>query len=185
MTPPGKMKDRIMKVFKKLNLKMIFAPSIVAAIGGFAIGVIPPIRKVFIEDGAPLRVINDTDSLLGGGAIPTVTLIIGGNLLKGLRGSGIQTSLIIGIIIVRYVALPLAGVLIVKGVMKLGLVHSDPLYVFVLLFQYALPPVVNIATITQLFGAGEKECSVIMLWTYVLASVALTFWSAFFMWFVS
>lgn len=39
-------------------------------------------------------------------------------------------------------------------------------------------------TITQLFGAGESECSVIMLWTYGLASVALTFWSTFFMWLV-
>ncbi|KAM5574010.1 protein PIN-LIKES 3-like [Rosa sericea] len=185
MTRPGKIKNRIMKVVKKLNLETIFSPSIVAAIVGFVIGVIPPVRKVFIEDGAPLRVINDTVSLLGGGAIPAVTLIIGGNLLKGLRGSGIQTSLVIGIIIVRYVALPLAGILIVKGALKFGLVHSDPLYLFVLLLQFALPPAVSIATITQLFGAGEKECSVIMLWTYVLASVALTFWSAFFMWLVA
>ncbi|XP_062029948.1 protein PIN-LIKES 3-like isoform X2 [Rosa rugosa] len=185
MTPPGKIMNRIMKVVKKLNLETIFSPSIVAAIVGFVIGVIPPVRKVFIEDGAPLRVINDTVSLLGGGAIPAVTLIIGGNLLKGLRGSGIQTSLVIGIIIVRYVALPLAGILIVKGAMKFGLVHSDPLYLFVLLLQFALPPAVSMATVTQLFGAGEKECSVIMLWTYVLASVALTFWSAFFMWLVA
>ncbi|PRQ19420.1 putative membrane transport protein [Rosa chinensis] len=185
MTPPGKIMNRIMKVVKKLNLETILSPSIVAAIVGFVIGVIPPVRKVFIEDGAPLRVINDTASLLGGGAIPAVTLIIGGNLLKGLRGSGIQTSLVIGIIIVRYVALPLAGILIVKGAMKFGLVHSDPLYLFVLFLQFALPPAVSIATVTQLFGAGEKECSVIMLWTYVLASVALTFWSAFFMWLVA
>nr|XP_011465006.1 PREDICTED: uncharacterized transporter YBR287W-like isoform X2 [Fragaria vesca subsp. vesca] len=184
MAPPGKLKNRVMKVVKKLNLETIFSPSIVAAIIGFVIGVVPPVRKVFIDDGAPLRVINDTVSLLGGGAIPTVTLIIGGNLLKGLRGSGIQTSLVIGVIIVRYVALPLTGILIVKGAMKFGLVHSDPLYLFVLLLQFSLPPAVNIATITQLFGAGEKECSVIMLWTYVLASVALTFWSAFFMWLV-
>ncbi|KAL6178811.1 hypothetical protein ACLB2K_050329 [Fragaria x ananassa] len=184
MAPPGKLKNRILKVVKKLNLETIFSPSIVAAIIGFVIGVVPPVRKVFIDDGAPLRVINDTVSLLGGGAIPTITLIIGGNLLKGLRGSGIQTSLVIGVIIVRYVALPLTGILIVKGAMKFGLVHSDPLYLFVLLLQFSLPPAVNIATITQLFGAGEKECSVIMLWTYVLASVALTFWSAFFMWLV-
>ncbi|XP_040367368.1 LOW QUALITY PROTEIN: protein PIN-LIKES 4-like [Rosa chinensis] len=181
MTPPGKIMNRIMKVVKKLNLETIFSPSIVAAIVGFVIGVIPPVRKVFIEDGAPLR----HNESLDGGDIPAVTLIIGGNLLKGLRGSGIQTSLVIGIIIVRYVALPLAGILIVKGAMKFGLVHSDPLYLFVLLLQFALPPAVSIATITQLFGAGEKECSVIMLWTYVLASVALTFWSAFFMWLVA
>lgn len=41
------------------------------------------------------------------------------------------------------------------------------------------------ATITQLFGAGESECSVIMLWSYALASAALTLWTAFFMWLVS
>ncbi|KAM5574009.1 hypothetical protein ABKV19_013497 [Rosa sericea] len=55
MTRPGKIKNRIMKVVKKLNLETIFSPSIVAAIVGFVIGVIPPVRKVFIEDGAPLR----------------------------------------------------------------------------------------------------------------------------------
>ncbi|KAK9928511.1 hypothetical protein M0R45_025643 [Rubus argutus] len=137
MTPPGKMKNRIMQVFKKLNMETIFSPSIVAAIVGFAIGSHP-------------------SRFEKGGAIPAVTLIVGGNLLNGLRGSN-----------------------------EFGLVHSDPLYVFVLLLQYALPPAVNIATITQLFGAGEKVCSVIMLWTYVLASVALTFWSALFMWLVA
>jgi hypothetical protein len=37
---------------------------------------------------------------------------------------------------------------------------------------------------TQLFGAGEAEYSVIMLWTYGLASVSVMLWSAFFMWLV-
>ena len=39
-------------------------------------------------------------------------------------------------------------------------------------------------TITQLFRAGESECSVIMLWTYGLASISLTLWSTVFMWLV-
>ncbi|VVA41804.1 PREDICTED: PIN-LIKES, partial [Prunus dulcis] len=152
---------------------------------GFSIGLIPQIRKALIGDGAPLRVVQDTASLLGDGAIPILTLIIGGNLLKGLRGPGMQKSLVVGIIIVRYVALPLIGILVIKGALKLGLVHSDPLYLFVLLLQFSLPPAMNIGTMTQLFGAGEKECSVIMLWTYAFASVSLTFWSAFFMWLVA
>lgn len=38
---------------------------------------------------------------------------------------------------------------------------------------------------TQLFGAGESECSIVMLWTYALASVALTVWSTIFMWLVA
>lgn len=46
------------------------------------------------------------------------------------------------------------------------------------------PMLLNSGTITQLFGAGEAECSVILLWTYVLASVSLTLWSTLFMWLV-
>jgi hypothetical protein len=34
----------------------------------------------------------------------------------------------------------------------------------------------------QLFKAGESECSVIMLWCYVLAAFSLTLWSTFYMW---
>ncbi|PRQ23000.1 hypothetical protein RchiOBHm_Chr6g0256401 [Rosa chinensis] len=43
----------------------------------------------------------------------------------------------------------------------------------------------NIGTITKLFGAGENECSIILLWTNVFALVSPTLWSAFFMWFVA
>ncbi|WRX09227.1 hypothetical protein QQP08_001714 [Theobroma cacao] len=65
--------------------------------------------------------------LIRDAAIPIITLIVGGNLLRGLKGPG---------------------------------------------------------TITQLFKAGESECSVIMLWTYGLASISLTLWSTVFMWLV-
>jgi hypothetical protein len=37
----------------------------------------------------------------------------------------------------------------------------------------------------QLFGVGESECSVIFVWVYALASVAVTVWSAFFLWTLS
>lgn len=42
-----------------------------------------------------------------------------------------------------------------------------------------------IGTMTQLFGTGEGECSVILLWSYAFASVSLTLWSTLFMWLVS
>ncbi|XP_048425752.1 protein PIN-LIKES 1-like isoform X2 [Pyrus x bretschneideri] len=184
-TTSRKLEQRIVMVLQKINLKSIFAPSTIGALVGFPIGVIPQIRKLFLGDGAPLRVIQDTAYLLGDGAIPSLILIIGGNLLKGLRGSGIQKSLVVGIIVVRYVALPLIGILVVKGALKFGLVHSDPLYLFVLLLQFSLPPAMNIGIMTQVFGAGENECSVIMLWTYAFASLSLTFWSAAFMWLVA
>ncbi|PIN08565.1 putative membrane protein [Handroanthus impetiginosus] len=180
----NKIKQRL-EMLLKMNLKKLFAPSTIGAIAGFVVGLIPQIRKLMIGDIAPLRVVQDTALLLGDGAIPAVTLIMGGNLLKGLKGSEIQKSIIFGILLVRYVALPLIGIGIVKGAVQLGLVHDNPLYAFVLLLQYSLPPAMNIGTITQLFGAGESECSVIMLWCYLLASVALTLWSTFFLWLVS
>ncbi|EXB56256.1 Uncharacterized transporter [Morus notabilis] len=172
---------RLGMLFRKLNLKALFAPSTTGAVVGFVIGLIPQIRKTLIGSDAPLRVLQDSASFLGDGAIPALTLVIGGNLLKGLKGTGMKKSLVVGIIVVRYVALPLIGILVVKGAIHFGMVQSDPLYQFVLLLQFALPPAMNIGTITQLFGAGESECSVIMLWTYALASISLTFWSTIFM----
>ncbi|KAJ0556682.1 putative membrane transport protein [Helianthus annuus] len=152
---------------------------------GFVIGIIAPIRRLLIGTTAPLRVLQDSASLVGDASIPAVTLIVGANLLRGLKGSGISLPLVLGIAAVRYVLLPGFGILIVKAALHFGLVRNDPLYVFVLLLQFALPPAMNISTMTQLFGAGESDCSVIMLWTYGLASIALTLWSTFFMWLVA
>ncbi|KAG8377200.1 hypothetical protein BUALT_Bualt08G0003400 [Buddleja alternifolia] len=181
----NKIKRQLVTLFEKMNLKRLFAPSTTGAIGGFVIGLVPQIRRLIIGDSAPFRVIEDTALLLGDGAIPALTLIMGGNLLKGLKGSGIKKSIVFSILVVRYLLMPLVGIVIVKGAVRFGLVHNNPLYQFVLLLQFSLPPAMNIGTITQLFGAGESECSVIMLWCYLLASVALTLWSTCFLWLVS
>ncbi|XP_024976138.1 protein PIN-LIKES 3-like [Cynara cardunculus var. scolymus] len=179
------MKQHLGNFSKRINLKLVFAPSTIGAIVGFVVGTIGPLRRLLIGTTAPLRVIQDSASLVGDAAIPTVTLIVGGNLLRGLKGSGISLRIVFGIVAVRYLLLPVFGILIVKGALYLGLVPADPLYIFVLLLQFALPPAMNIGTITQLFGAGESECSVIMLWAYGLASISLTLWSTFFMWLVA
>ncbi|KVI08705.1 Auxin efflux carrier [Cynara cardunculus var. scolymus] len=178
------MKQNLGKFSRRVNLKAIFAPSTIGAMVGFIIGTIAPMRRVLIGTAAPLRVIQDSASLIGDAAIPTMTLIVGGNLLKGLKGSGVPLSVVFGIVGVRYVLLPVFGILIVKGALYLGLVAADPLYLFALLIQFAVPPAMNIGTITQLFGAGESECSVIMLWAYGLASISLTLWSMLFMWLI-
>ncbi|CAL5188295.1 unnamed protein product [Lathyrus oleraceus] len=167
------------------NFRGVFSPATLGAIVGFIVGVVPQLHSLMIGSNAPLHVIEDSASMLGDAAIPTTTLIMGANLLKGLKGASTPFWTIIGIIAVRYIMLPIFGVVIVKGATHLGLVQVDPLYQFILLLQYALPPAMAIGTIAQLFGAGESECSMIMLWTYALASIAVTLWSTFFMWLVS
>lgn len=65
-------------------------------------------------------------------------------LILGLRRSGVSASVIIGIIVVRYIALPLLGIVIVRGAHHFGMVGSNPLYQFVLMLQFALPPAMSI-----------------------------------------
>ncbi|XP_052723935.1 protein PIN-LIKES 3-like isoform X2 [Vigna angularis] len=145
---------------KKINLKILFTPSTIGAIVGLIIGVVPQFRKLLIGDKASLRAVEDSVIMVGYACIPVMTLLVGANLMKGI------------------------GVGIVKGAIRLGLIRPDPLYEFLLLLQFALPPAVSLSTITQLFGAGEGECSVIMLATYSCAAVSVTLWSTFYMWLV-
>ncbi|KAL6655335.1 hypothetical protein ACP70R_006161 [Stipagrostis hirtigluma subsp. patula] len=169
-----------------VDLKKLFAPSAFAVIVGFIIGGTPLIRNAIVGGDAPLRVLQESAELIGGAAVPSVTLIMGANLLNGVRGeASVPPSIIVSVIVVRFVLLPLLGTGLVKGAVRLGLIRPDPLYQFILLLQYAVPPAMNIGTIMQQFGVGESECSVIFVWAYALASVAVTVWSAFFMWTLS
>ncbi|KAK9713389.1 hypothetical protein RND81_06G024300 [Saponaria officinalis] len=168
-----------------LNLQHLLAPSTIGSIIGFVVGVVPLLNQLLIGRSAPLRVVYSTADILGEATVPCVTLIVGANLLRGIRRSGIRASVVLGIIFIRFVALPLIGVMIVRAAVHFGLVNSDPLYQFVLMLHFALPSAMTIGTISQLFEEGEAECSVIMLWTYAVSALALTLWSTFFMSLVS
>ncbi|KAI3409615.1 uncharacterized protein J3R85_019091 [Psidium guajava] len=181
--------QRIRKKAKMLtcgiDVKMLLTPITIGAIIGFIIGIVSPIRDVLIGDDAPLRFIQSSIYLLGEALVPSQTLIVGANLLRGLRRSEVSIVVILGIVLVKYIAMPIIGVGVVKAASHFGLVGSDPLFQFVLMLQFALPPAMSVGTITQLFGAGEGECSVVMLWTYAVAAFSLTLWSTFFMWLVA
>ncbi|XP_012844878.1 PREDICTED: uncharacterized protein LOC105964917 [Erythranthe guttata] len=186
-------------------------PPILAAIIGFIFGAVTWLRELIIGENAPLRVINDSIKLLGDGTIPCITLILGGNLTQGLRKGTVKPSIIIAVICVRYVLLPIVGIFVVRTASHFGLLSSDPLYQFVLMIQFTLPPAMNIGTyslfifilqflflfrfydensvrienvgtMTQLFDVAQEECSILFLWTYLVAAFALTGWSTVFMW---
>ncbi|OMO65654.1 Auxin efflux carrier [Corchorus capsularis] len=174
-----KVKQSLVVVARSKSLKMIFAPTTIAAIVGFIIGIAAPIRKILIGDNAPLRVVFSSAELIGEAGIPCLTLIVGANLLKGLRGgSGASKSLIIGIIVIRNILLPGIGILIVKVAKYWGMVNSDSFYQFTLMLQYAIPPAMNIGTISQMLGTGESEFSVIMFWNYMVSAFSLMLWTA-------
>ncbi|KAJ6353441.1 hypothetical protein OIU76_002459 [Salix suchowensis] len=166
-------------------LEELLAPPTLAAILGFIFGATAFLRNLIIGSDAPLRVVQDSIKLLGDGTIPCITLILGGNLTEGLRASRIKSWIVVGVICVRYIILPAIGLWVVKAAGHLGFLPSDPLFHYVLMIQYTLPPAMNIGTMTQLFNVGQEECSVLFLWTYLVAALALTAWSTIFMWILS
>ncbi|XP_006660957.1 protein PIN-LIKES 7-like [Oryza brachyantha] len=170
------LKETIHHVVEELT-----APATLSAILGFVVGLVPWLKSLVIGDNAPLKVIQDSIQLMGNGTIPCVTLILGGNLTKGLRKSELKRTVIITIVCIRYVILPLVGIAVVRAAHGVGFLPHDPLYRYVLMMQFALPPAMTIGTMAQLFDVAQEECSVIFLWTYLVASIALTTWSTVFM----
>jgi hypothetical protein len=162
-------------------IEELMAPPTISAMTGFVVGLVPWLKSLIIGSGAPLKVVQDSLQLMGDGTIPCITLILGGNLTQGTRKSKLDRTVIIAIVCIRFVILPLIGIAVVYSAYGVGFLPHDPLYRYVLMVQFALPPAMNIGTMSQLFDVGQEECSVIFLWTYVVAAIALTTWSTVFM----
>jgi hypothetical protein len=62
---------------------------------------------------------------------------------------------IAGVVAVRFVLLPLMGTVLVKVAIRLGVIQPDPLYQFILLLQYAVPPAMNIGQTSGLTSHGR------------------------------
>ncbi|KAM3351030.1 hypothetical protein ACQJBY_023194 [Aegilops geniculata] len=99
----------------------------------------------------------------------------------GLRKTTMSRWVIAAIVCVRYVILPVVRVAVVRTARELGFLPPDPLYQYVLMLQFALPPAMSIGTMAQLYDVAQEECSVVFLWTYLVAALALTTWSTVFM----
>ncbi|XP_020217283.1 protein PIN-LIKES 7 isoform X1 [Cajanus cajan] len=180
----GSFWHRMVEVVSHLVAELV-SPPVIATFFGFLFGAVGWLRNIIVGDNAPLHVIQDTLQLLGNGTIPCITLLLGGNLTQGLKSSSVKPLTLISIIIARLFVLPVIGFFIVREAAKLGLLPVDPLFQYVLVMQYAMPPAMNISTMAQLFDVGNEECSVILLWTYSAAAIALTTWSTFLLWALS
>ncbi|KAL9272623.1 PIN-LIKES 7-like protein [Drosera capensis] len=178
------MLSKVMTLFQQI-LEELMAPPTLGAIIGLIFGAVKWLKMLIIGEDAPFRVIQDSIQLLGDGAIPCITLILGGNLVQGIRTARLKASVIIGVIVVKFILVPIIGVAVVLLAVRLGFLPQDPLYRFVLLIQYALPPATNISTMSEFFHVGQEECSVIYLWTYLFSVIALSSWSVLFLLIVS
>ncbi|XP_047083455.1 protein PIN-LIKES 5-like [Lolium rigidum] len=189
--PSNSLSGTLMHYFRRAKdllleiLKELWSPPSVAALVGFTVGAIDKLKSLVTEEDSPLRVVQDTAQLLGDAAIPCTVLILGGNLTKGRGRTTMKPLVVISIIVIRFVILPACGIGVVKAARELGFLPGSPLYHYVLLLQSTVPPAMSIGTIAQLFDVGEEECSIVFLWTHLVAALALTLWSTVFMSLVS
>ncbi|KAK4261984.1 hypothetical protein QN277_027607 [Acacia crassicarpa] len=166
-------------------LEELKAPPTIATFLGFLFGGVTWLRNLIIGDDAPFAVIQNSIQLMGEGTIPCITILLGGNLTQGLRSSSVTVWSIISIIVSKYIVIPIIGLCIVKMAASLNMLPPYPLFQYVLVMQYAMPPAMNISTMAQLFDVGQDECSVILFWTYGAAAIALTLWSTLLIWLLS
>lgn len=162
-------------------LKRIFTPPTTAALMGFIVGAIPPLKDLFFV--GPFKLFTDCADLLGGAMIPTMMLILGGNLSEGAAELDMKPLIVGGIVVVRLIALPIIGIFVVQVAASLGfLLPNDKMFHFVLLMQFTVPTAMNIGTVAQLHGFGEKESSIVLFWSYTLSVIALTIWITVYLW---
>ncbi|KAM0834261.1 hypothetical protein ACQ4PT_063722 [Festuca glaucescens] len=189
--PSSSLAGTLMHYFRRAKdllvdiLKELWSPPSVAALIGFTVGAIDKLKSLVTGEDSPLRVVQDTAQLLGDAAIPCTVIILGGNLTKGRGRTTMKPLVVISIIVIRFVILPACGIGVVKAASELGFLPGSPLYHYVLLLQSTVPPAMSIGTIAQLFDVGEEECSIVFLWTHLVAALALTLWSTVFMSLVS
>ncbi|KAG6466560.1 hypothetical protein ZIOFF_075648 [Zingiber officinale] len=170
----GGFHDKGMNLGNKLKealqnfVEELLAPPTVASIIGLIVGAVPWLKPLFIGLTAPLKVVQDSIRILGDGTVPCITLILGRNLTQGICKSTIKPMVIFAIVCVRYMIFPLIGIAVVQAAYEKNLSLN-----------------LNAARMNQLFDVGQEESSVIFLWTYLIAAIALTFWSTVFIWLLS
>ncbi|XP_078448447.1 protein PIN-LIKES 7-like [Wolffia australiana] len=163
----------------------LVSPPTAGAIMGFVFGATPWLKSLIIGPAAPLQSVYEAIDLMGNATIPSLTLILGGNLSKAIGKSKLNSSTIIAVMIVKLILLPAAGLAVTEVAFRLGLLPQDPLFRYTLLLQYTVPSAMAIGTMAELFHVAREECSILLLWNYLLAALALTLWTTFYLWFLS
>ncbi|KAF3789090.1 hypothetical protein EJ110_NYTH19594 [Nymphaea thermarum] len=82
---------------------------------------------------------------LSNGTIPSIMLILGGNLTEGVRSGMIKAPVVLAILSVRYLILPVIGIATVRFAAALGFLSPDPLYQYILMLQFTVPPAMNLS----------------------------------------
>eukprot|EP01113_Clastostelium_recurvatum_P004437 TRINITY_DN11955_c0_g1_i2.p1 TRINITY_DN11955_c0_g1~~TRINITY_DN11955_c0_g1_i2.p1 ORF type:complete len:299 (+),score=63.51 TRINITY_DN11955_c0_g1_i2:44-898(+) len=155
-----------------LNTKLgqiLTMPPVIALTLALFVGLVAPVRYLFFE--TRLSVIPETAALLGSATVPLVIITLGAVIADSIKSEGIPKAQVAGVVLVRFILLPIIGVIIIIILERFGVMpsfKSNPVLGFTLLLQCATPTAVNLVTICQVSGSGgERTLSALLLWIYI------------------
>lgn len=180
--PVGALWQQLARQVASWHLGEVFTPPTTAAMLALFVGAVPPVKRLFFGPGAPLRLLRETIGIVGQALIPSMMLVLGGNLSKGPGKSEMGWQTVVAVAVTRLVVLPCVGIAVVLGADRAGMLPADdPLFRFVLLLQFAMPTAINVGTVAALHGVGEVESSIILFWEYLLAPATMMVFMVVFM----
>ncbi|XWS75532.1 hypothetical protein CRYUN_Cryun01aG0098000 [Craigia yunnanensis] len=166
---------KIRIVVEHTPINQILQPPLIATVLAILLGVIPQVKTIVFGSDAPLDFITDSMAMISEAMVPAVMLVLGGMLWEGPNESRLGIRTTIGIIVARFLILPLAGI----GVIYLAdkwkfLISDNSMYRFVLLLQYTTPSAILLGAIASLRGYAVREASALLFWQHVFALLSIS-----------
>ncbi|KAK9839803.1 hypothetical protein WJX81_002851 [Elliptochloris bilobata] len=141
---------------------------------GLATGCTPWAKGLLVGAGAPLAPLMDCLRLLAAPMIPCMMLVLGAVLYKGPGTPRLPARLIAGVVALRLLLMPLCGMALVLGLLRMGWISPpDEIFLVVLLLAHSTPTAINMQTVATLHQNGEAEMSCLLFWQYVCSFITL------------
>lgn len=152
-----------------------------ASLFGILVGV-TPLRRVLVEEDAPLRWLTDSLELLGTGGIPLIIFVLGATLSKGGGGAAgaMPRPAIAATLAAKLLVVPSVNIGAVYAMVQSGLIATgaDGLLPLTLVIVGASPTAMNISIIATMQGTGHREVAIIMFYQYVIAILTVSLFAS-------
>jgi predicted permease len=161
--------------WRTISWKHMASPPNCASIIGLSIGLIPPLRQLFIGSDAPLNVVMGALKLLSDGVFPCSLLILGANLADPPpRDEPIQWNAFAALITGRLLVLPFFGFALAGCLWHANLIPRDGLCALIIIVETAVPPATNLVIMSQMHQKGEAAMARLLIAAYACAVITLT-----------
>ncbi|EEB06473.2 auxin family transmembrane transporter [Schizosaccharomyces japonicus yFS275] len=161
-----------------------FSPPLYSMLLALFVAMVPPIQRLFFEKGAFLeRSITSGVRMAGRAAVPQILVVLGASLATDMTGNGPdavdsyrrkhpnrEKRLIFVCLFGRMIAVPLLLLPLFAIVARYTpfSTFDDPIFVVVIFLLVGSPTAIQLTQICQLNGVFERECAIILWWSYVV-----------------